>query len=716
MKKLLFVFLFILMSYAVVHAQGITDTIKLDPVEIMDQAIRRITYLKNTVLKSSYEDNAVRDIGDLLRTIPNVSGLRKGGVNIDPVVRGFKFSQLLTLVNGSIGIEGGCPNRMDPSSSHVDVDDIESIEVIKGPHALRYGPVFGGVVILNTQQPKPFEKFEMHARAIGSYETNWGGHKEHVTINGGNKKVYFLLSGNQLVYGDYEDGNGNTLLSSFKKYSYSAKLGFTPAKKHYFLLNYMGSKHRNVRFPALQMDEREDNTSIYGFSYVTKGYKGIFSGASLKASYAMVDHVMDNKWRSNGDTVVAVSDVDANTLGIRGGVDLNFKDRYFLFIGGDFQYITKDGDRTKVMIMQPVYNGMIPTKVEALWNDAWVRNIGIYSEFKTTLGTFDLVGAVRLDLNHADSKPIELYGSSSPGTTPPLLLYNDTTESDFINFGFSLGATKRFGKKMSLSLSAGRGSRSPNLLERFIILLPVGYDNYEYMGNPQLKPETNNEIDLTFKHNCDKSGAFEFNIFYSLVENFIMGRRIPSSVQKPLTMNVLGVKEFYNAGNASFMGFELGYTTPEAYRWGVKLTAAYTYATLAEVTKQVLDPTKIISQQVIGEEVLKNDAVPEIPPLEANLMVHYRFCKGKLIPKASVRMVLDQGHVSDAFYEPATPGFVLLNLGLTYKYNQFITLSGGVNNLLDQAYYEHLNRKIIGTKGKLYEPGRVFFVNLMFNL
>ena len=36
--------------------------------------------------------------------------------------------------------------------------------------------------------------------------------------------------------------------------------------------------------------------------------------------------------------------------------------------------------------------------------------------------------------------------------------------------------------------------------------------------------------------------------------------------------------------------------------------------------------------------------------------------------------------------------------------------------LFDQAYFEHLNRNIIGTKYSLYEPGRSFYVNLFFKI
>jgi iron complex outermembrane receptor protein len=698
------------------YGQKISDTIKLSPVEIMDKVLNKVPYIRSTIIRTTLDENAVKDIGEVLRTIPNVSGLRKGGANIDPVVRGFKFSQLITLINGSIGIEGGCPNRMDPTTSHIDIDDIERIEVIKGPFALRYGPSFGGVINLITVQPAGGEKFELHAKAVSGYESVSNGNREHLAISGGIRPVNFVVTGNRLQYGDYKDGKGNTVRSSFTKYSYGARLGFTPFKNHNFVLSYLGSYHQNVRFPALQMDERSDDTRIMGFSYVTKGLKGTFSGANLKASYTDVRHIMDNKYRSNSDTMVAVSDVNATTLGVRGGVDLNFRDQYFLFVGGDFQQINKDGDRVKTMIMQGVYNGMIPTKTEALWNEAMIQNIGLYSEFKTSFGTFDIVAALRADYNSASSGDIVVYGSTTPGGTPPILLSNTNTGSNYTNISFNAGGTKNFGDNISLSLTAGRGVRSPNILERFIILLPVGYDNYDYIGNPQLKPETNNEADLTLKYSHSVAGTVEFNIFYSFVQDFISGRRLAPSVQKPLSMNVLGVKQFYNAGDATFMGFELGYSLPTEHALGASVSVAWTYATISEVTKQILDPTKIISQQVVGEEVVKNDAVSEIPPMEVNAGLSYKFFNGRLIPRVSGRFVLDQPHVSSAYYEKTTPGFIILNAGLTYKYSSLISFNGGINNLLDTYYYEHLNRRMIGSTSKLYEPGRNLFASIIFNL
>jgi len=712
-NSLLVFTLIVLFSSLGALSQTLSDTVMLKPAVIFENSFKKMPVVTGTIKSSEIDKLASGDIGYILRTIPNVSAIRKGGTNLDPVVRGFKYSQINTQINNGIHIEGGCPNRMDPTSSHIDINDIGKIEVLKGPYSLRYGPNFGGVINYLTIQPVGYKKFETHVRGLLSYESNGGGAKQHITVDGGNNNFYYIFTGNNLNYGNYKDGDGNIIKSSFNKYSYSGKAGYVLHNNHRFELSYLGSNSSNVLFPALPMDERSDNTKIMAVDYNCGNIGKNINLIGAKIYRTDVHHIMDNKLRSNSDTVVAVSDVHAINTGGKAEIGLKFKEKFFLIVGGDYLNTYKDGTRTKTMIMQPPKDNNIPSKLEKLWNNACLNNTGIYSEFRTSVRNWDLLATIRCDLNSAKCDPIVLKGT---GTPPPTLINDSNTSSNYTNFSFNLGVTKNFNDNISLSLTIGRGMRSPNMTERFIILLPVGYDNYDYLGNPQLKPEINNEADLIFKYNIEKVGSFELTGFYSYVQDFIMGMYLPASVQKPLTQGVLGVKQYENTNSATFTGFEFAYATPTKYKFGATLTAAYTYATGTNITMQILDPTKIVSQQVIGEQVLSNDAMPEIPPFEANIGIYYKFFKNKLIPKVSYRLVLAQNHISQAFYESKTPGFNIFNASITYNLNKYFSVTGGCNNIFNVYYYEHLNRRIVGTTTNLYEPGRNLFVNLIFNI
>ncbi len=649
--------------------------------------------------KSQLLSVSVSDIGEYLRKIPNVSGIRKGGGAIDPVVRGFKFSQLNVVMDGGIKIENGCPNRMDPVSSHVEAEDIEKINVIKGPFLLDFGPVLGGVIDLQTEQPCSFQKFELHANALLGYESNWDGQKGHLSVHGGNKKIYFRLNGGFRKYGNYQSGSYDvesaTYNSSFKKYNFGAKVGFTLTPKQNILVTFAEVHGRDVLFPALTMDEKSDDTQIMAIDYSAKNISKTIKSFNVKLYRSQVHHIMDNSNRENWSGKQMVADVNAANTGGKAVMEMKFN-LHNVTAGLDFENIFKDGTRTMSMQMM----GTTSTKKYNLWQEASIQNAGLFARYNTHIRAFVIDFGLRADFNKADSKDTLkiIYNGVD---------YFNKLNSEFINLSANIGIIRNINKNISMSLAIASGTRSPNMLERYIKLLTIGYDNYDYLGNPQLKPETNYEADLTIKYLNEITGNLYLNGFYSYVNDYISAVLLPSSVVMPATQGVPGVKQFINVDHAIYTGFEMGYTSPQMYKPGGSIVAALTYGFIPTVTKYT-----ITENQVTGATIIKNDALPEIPPFETTINVHYRFLSGKLIPKISYRLVAGQHHVSEASFEPETPGFSLLNVSLVYKVNRTIGITAGINNVFDRSYYEHLNRKIIGTTEKLYEPGRVFHIQI----
>jgi iron complex outermembrane recepter protein len=684
----------------------------LKMVIVKEKYIREIPYIQHTLTKGEIEMMAVRDIGDQLRMLPNVSGIKRGAINIDPVVRGFKYSQLTVLLDGAISIEGGCPNRMDPTTSHIALDDMEEMQVLKGPFALRYGAVFGGVVNLVPVKPVANDIFEIRVKGIKAFESNWMGNREYVNVSGGNQRFYFLTSAFHQKYGDYTDGNGIMYQTDYHKYGYKGAIGFRPFRGHEAMLSWSQSMSKGIMFPTLPMDDRSDDSRVLSFDYKVGKINDLINSLDLKLYTNSVDHVMDNKQKPFSDTTVAISTVAADVTGGRFEAGLNLFGGH-LYAGVDQKTIIKDGERDKIMIMQNPANGKVPVKIEQLWNNAEISNLGVFAEYKRRIKQLDLIAAIRFDYNTATSDTIKLLGA---GTPPVVLISIDSTDSKYSAVSFSGGATYHFNEKLTASLALGRSTRFPNMLERFIISLPVGFDNFEYMGNPDLKPEINNEADLNIRFSKPNLGGIDFTLFFSYVQDYISGERIPVSQQKPLTDNVYGVKRFKNFETAVFSGFELSAKTPEKYNLGGSFTASYTQGVIQNTVKPLLDLTKPPLQSVTGDSLLASDPAPEIPPFEMNLMLHYRMLNGKIIPSVSWRWVAAQEKVSESYYESTTPGFNVFGINLIYHHSKNLTLTGGVSNLLNTAYYEHLNRRIIGSSVNFYEPGRVFYINAIVNL
>lgn len=668
-------------------------------IEVVDKG--NIPYMEQKVGHLELQKINTRDIGDMLRTIPNISGIRKGGSGIDPVVRGFRYGQVNVMIDNGIKVEGGCPSRMDPTASHIEMEDVRDITVTKGPYMLRYGPAMGGVISLNTFQPVS-EEFSIHVKALSAYESNWNGHRQYLNINGGNRQFNFFISGGFKNYDSYSNGEGVTVNSSFLKYNYAAGIGFMPFKNHHLNLVWRESHGRDVKYPSLPMDEREDNTRIASIDYNIVKLSPRFTNLAFKIYQSDVYHEMDNHDRSNFPSTDAVAKVDAVNTGFRTEARLVCGKSTFI-TGLDLEDVRKDGTRIMIMAMSGMTGTM--TKKTNLWYNAVIDNAGIFGEWHKSSGRIDWTASLRIDANSA-------YSDDTLKIVKEGVDYFKETSSNNFCYSASAGMNIKTSDNTDLKFSIGRGERSPNMTERFIKFMTVGYDNYDYLGDPQLLPEANHQADLTFVYHTPSAGMFQMNYFYSFVDNYISGKKLAPSVATPKTMGALGVKQFYNADYAIFRGFEISYNSPAEHNLKTGISAAYTYATISETTRYIIDATG----SVTGSTEISNDPLPEIPPLEANIFVDYDMFKKKLSARVHWRVVNSQIVVSEAMYEPETKGFGILNASITYNPTSYFTITGGINNAFDKAYYEHLNRKIVGSTVKLYEPGRSLFIQAVINI
>ncbi len=694
----LFFVLFLFTTMGVIRAQQ--DTIMLNEVEIKNFKLEHTPCTIEKIDPVSIELSSAVDVGRLLRSVPNISGVKKGVMGIDPVVRGFKYSQLNVMINGAVKIEGGCPNRMDPTTAHVDINDVKEMQILKGPFALKYGPSFGGVINLVTWRPVFYTSYQTHLRAFVGLQSNGAGFKSNIKLNGGNRFFTYQVTGGMKKYGDYKDGGGNEVPASLRSYNANANFGFKIKNNHIIDAGVDASFGRDVDFPALAMDEREDNTLIYKLNYLGTNIGHSINFVKVSSWYSDVHHVMDNKNRPFSDTVVAVSTIDAVDAGIRAAVSFNIR-QDILETGVDYEYIYKNGQRVKTMVLQPG----LPVKEEQLWNNANIKNMGLYTEWHRKSDKVDWGATLRFDLNSAESDPMLRNGMDGN----PVYL-NDSTSSSFANISLNAGLSWHIDKDNELTFSVGRGVRSPDMSERYIVLLPVGYDRYDYLGNPKLKPEVNYEVDLSFEHISKHTCHLKPGVFFSYVTDYIGSERVPPSVVRPQTKGVLGVKQFVNFKKVWLTGFEISWISPEEKPWQIAANVAYTYG-----VNPVATGYKIENGQVVDEYTLYNDALPEIPPFELNADFQYLFLNGKLVPGLHWRIVAAQNHVSDSYGEEPSKAFQLVDIRVKYRFQKYVTVWGGVNNLFNTLYYEHLNRNIIGSVIPLNEPGINFYLNFIFS-
>lgn len=691
-------------------AQVPADTIHLSPVEVISVAPPvNVTKVSSQELEQIPET----DIGMMLKSRLISGGVRRGAAGIDPVLRGMRQSQLNILLDDGIKIEGGCPNRMDPVLSHIEIEDVEQMNVLYTPNTLRYGSFIGGVLQVVPAAPQQYNHFEVHAGARLGLNVNPTGQKGYLKISGGNRFFSLMLSGGFKSFGDYNDGNGNGISSSFTKYYYRTALTLFPAKGHQVQLSWISNHARDVMFPALPMDETRDNTNITSLKYkVCTSLKHLRS-MSVLLYRSSVDHDMDNSFRPQYSSVVppytglmqAFASVKAVSQGVRVQAEMHAGKINFLS-GIDYEHIGKDGNREMKMIMEMDSLVTVSKKTTNLWMQANIHNTGIFTDMDYALSNrLYLNLSVRLDVNMANS-----------GDTLKLIRegvdYFPLSGVQQFNYCLIAGLNMALRKNLSLSVNLGRTMRSPDMTERYIKFLTIGYDAFDYLGNPMLKQEVNNQLHLKLAF-WSSLISVEVTPFLSFIQDYISGVKLPPSVAMPKTMGAPGVKQFRNIPYALLSGGELWLKSGRFFNgllW-IDLGISYTYGILEKTMKYI-----ILNNQVVGEETVYHDAVPEIPPLEAQPGMHASFFRKKITLNLGARLIASQSHVSESMNEATTPGVALLNASASFAVSGKFSVHAGVQNIFDTYYYEHLNRRMVGSTMRLPEPGRSFYIQASLNL
>ncbi len=619
-------------------------------------------------ISTSNTDLLNHDAGKFLNSIPEISGIKKAGsYATDPVLRGFKYEQLNIVIDGAAHAVNACPSRMDPPVSHVNMNMVQEAEIFKGPYHFRHGNSFGGTINFVTLKPNFTDEPAFGGRISTGFESNGSVFRNEAFTELTSKKLVWNLFGSYQKGDRYKDGNGDEVRSAFLRYNLGTKGNFRWNENHLTTLQVNTNQGRNVEFAALTMDLIYDKAWMFQLKHLAEFQQSFFSQFDFNSYYSVVDHSMGSPDRS------MISDVRSLTLGGRGELKKSWKDN-ILFTGLDFRHEAAENLR---MVM-PMMMGM-PAKDGTSWQDSEISQVGWFAEYQRLLPSAKLTVSARLDLNKGEAKaPSQRFQT----------LYGDANPED-LNHNISVGYSRSFGPHYQLAIWTGRAQRSGSLTERFINLFPVGNDNYEVLGNPNIKPETNNQADLIFTYNREKV-FFQTNVFYSLLQNYISGVIRPDVM--PSSMKSPGVRQMQNLERAMKAGFESRLNWKFLPQLKSEMAVAYTYA----------------------EDLNTKKPLPEIFPLDFRWKLQADL--SPVILSVNYRYAARQNRVDPGFGELQTPAFSVVDLHGKYEIFNNAYIDAEVSNLFDRAYAEHLNRTLTGSQNtRILERGRSFNLGFTYS-
>ena len=152
------ILLILLAAFSNLYAEDLTD-IQISAPVLNTQD------LTNEAIEDINTKNAI-DGGDLLRSINGISTIRRGGHGLDPVIRGQSDQRLNSSIDGAI-VYGACSSKMDPASTYVNIENYDSITVIKGSQSVLYGAGGPGGVVRYERVTEPLSQANAYKFKIG---------------------------------------------------------------------------------------------------------------------------------------------------------------------------------------------------------------------------------------------------------------------------------------------------------------------------------------------------------------------------------------------------------------------------------------------------------------------------------------------------------------------------------------------------------------------
>ncbi len=636
--------------------------------------------VENTVQSetATVQASPTTDGGELLQSLSGVSGIRMGGRSIDPVIRGQSQTQLNILLDGAY-IHGGCPNRMDPPTSYSNVDSYDRVTVIKGNRTVVYGGGGSGGTVLFEREWPQFDGKAYTGELSASYQGNSDRYELGADVAAGSDKGYIRVIGHKTEADNYEDGDGNEVRSSFESLSKSLLVGYRLTDTTTIEASYEKQEEDDVLFAGAGMDSPYADADTSRLKLTHEFEQGALQQMQLELYKSDVKHNMDNYSLRPSGMMKMQAPSTSDTEGLRLIFDARAADIDWTF-GADIQNNERNAElQNAAGVVQRI-----------MWPGAEIKQTGVFAEGEKVLGADDIIkGGLRYDLIKAEATRrdetagMPVYSSDDIWQLAgaPAGAGEQRTEH---NVGGFASWTHRLNDQYSVESTLSRSVRTADATERYMARFTMTGD---WIGNPELEPEKHHQLEVSLQGNLE-SVNWSATGWYNRVNDYILRQTVTAGMKN---------RDVYRNVEAELYGAELEAAYPLNANWQLGSSLAWT----------------------VGNNLDDDTPLSRIAPLELNTSLDYQ--KGQLQMGAEWQLVASQKDVCLSGAANCggqdvrkTPGYGVVNMHAQYEFESGLSLSAGVDNLMDKAYTVHESRGDVttGTSYQVTEPGRSAWIRV----
>lgn len=686
----------------------IENPIKLDEVVVSvnrwQDSKSEIPHLIETIKPEALTKYTPQTTADLLGTKVGIFIQKSQMGGGSPMIRGFAANRVLIVVDGirmnnAIYRSGNLQNVIS-----IDANSLENTEVIFGPGSVIYGSdALGGVMSFNTLTPKlsTNQESESFGKIYGRYSSANFEKTIHASYNfGGNKWAGVISS----TFTDFDDlrmgssGPDNYLRPEYvlnEKYSGEDKIVINSNDKiqrytGYAQFNLMGKlRYRpnekwDVLFSAHHSQTgdipRYDRLIHYSGDQLTYAdwYYGpqIWSLVSGQMEYTKKHFFFDrvnllmsyqgytesrNDRKVDKDALRSREEhLNIFSLNIDFGKQFDQKTDLYYGIEG---YLNKVGSTG---VSENLLSGTTEEIAPRYPDDSKYRSMAAYYSFKYVISPkliFQM--GSRFTLTHLE------------GTFDPRYYNFPFAGFDMSNSAFNgnLGLVWHPTADWQINVHGSTGFRSPNIDD--VAKVFDSEPGNVVVPNPDLKPEYAQNFEINLLRNINNVAKLEVTGFYTRLKNAMVRRDFSLNGQDSILYDgtMSKVEALVNAESAKIYGLNFNAEILFSQNWRTRHDISLTWGKDSEGFPIRHVPPAFGSSHLIYEN----------QHWFADLYVNFngKLDFDELAPDEQEKPHL---YVPDENGNPYSPSWWTLNVKTNYKLNQKVTLSAGVENILDKRY------------------------------
>ncbi|WP_308735485.1 TonB-dependent receptor [Humidesulfovibrio sp.] len=598
-------------------------------------------------------------VADALARIPGVTKTGDSPWGADINIRGLGRDQVVVLIDG---VRVNTTTDINGRLGVVNQNDIERVEVLKGPISALYGSgSIGGVVNIITKKGRFTKNPEWHGEGSLTGSTNPQGPDAYANLSYSSDDFWMLGSGGWREGASYFDGRGvKTKNTRFEDWQGKLAGAFKWSEAHSTMLQYQSMDGSQIGVPGgnskglpvnADVTLRENDRRMLQLVHTWTPKGMALTESSLDLSWQLLTRYPRIDNYTSGTVAWQQPSGTHETLNGR------WKNVFALgdhtLVAGAEASNWDMRSRAEVMSTAGVLTYAMPVP------DSSQLTAGVFAE-----DDWKLAPAWTLNLGgRADSVHI-----TNGGGTP---VSGSGGEKNDANWGAHAGLTYAFSDPWSASLMAATSYRTPNILELYK-RIALGGGAFE-VGDPNLKSEETRFFELSLKRSGE-SLRLNSAVFANFIDNFITKESTGG-----------GNYKMVNIGAATLMGLEQSVEWDFATGWMAYANAAYTY----------------------GRDETHATWLPFVAPLSG--LVGVKQTIGPWWWAVESQWAAEQTNTPSETHN--SQAWAILNVRAGYKMDAAglrheFTL--GVNNLTNESYTNYLTT----ARGNVYrEPGTNAYMN-----